>query len=314
MNCQELEQNLSFYLYGELAPPQHEAFEAHLQECAACQKKLEQARRLHSFLDERSHEEVPPELLVRSRQALEEALDREQYGWRRLLAEWFSLSPGARPSRLAAALTLVILGFGLGWTLRPHAQKPPLSSGSEPQLSSFFGGDWGHISSISQVSPDPQSDKVRITVNAEHRVTLEGSLDNPRIRQILVDAVKSYDNPGIRLDTLDALKQRSDNPSVQDALLYALGHDPNAGVRLEALKCVRAMDWSPKVQQALITAVRQDSNPGVRVAAIDDLIRNALTQHDSSMVPVLRNFAQGDSNPYVRMKALAALHELAQEH
>ncbi|HET7101990.1 MAG TPA: HEAT repeat domain-containing protein, partial [Terriglobia bacterium] len=280
--------------------------------CPACRESAEQERRLHSVLSESRRQEVSPELLVRSRQALEEALDREQHGWRGL-AEWFSLWPGAHPSRLAVALTLVVLGFGLGWALRPHAQKPPLTSGAEPQLSSFLGGDWGHISSISQVSPDPDSNKVRITVNAEHRVTLEGSLDNPRIRQILVDAVKSYDNPGIRLDTLDALKQHSNNPSVQDALLYALGHDPNTGVRLEALRCVRQMDWSPKVRQALITAVRQDSNPGVRVAAIDDLVRNARAQRDEALLPVLTSFAQRDSNAYVRMKALAAVHELRQD-
>ena len=35
-------------------------------------------------------------------------------------------------------------------------------------------------------------------MDAERRMTLEGSLDNPQIQRVLVYAVKSYDNPGIR--------------------------------------------------------------------------------------------------------------------
>jgi hypothetical protein len=312
MTCKDLEQQFDAYLYGELSSSERDSLELHLKECTACQSELEQLRRLHALIKERSSPEVPAEWLVRCRQRLEEVIEREEHGWRRLLADWFSVAPGSFPSRLAAMLTLILFGFGLGWMLHSGASKvvPARSSQQTPQLASFLGGDLGHISSISQVSPDPESNKVRITLNAEHRVTLEGSLDDPHIRQILVDAVKSYNNPGIRLDTLDALKERTDNPMIQNALLYALQHDPNAGVRLEALRCVREMNWNPELQQALTEAVRRDANPGIRVAAADALVRHALSQHDRSLLPVLQNFAETDSNVYIRLKASAAVHEL----
>lgn len=311
MNCDEVTQNIPFYLYHELGAPEREALEAHLAQCGNCQTSMERIRRLQALVSRRP--EPGPDILVQCRQRLEATLDREQYGWRKLFADAYAAI--SNPSRVAAALTLLVFGFGLGWMIRPRVGKIAQTGsliGSGRPVESTVTPDLGTIGSISQVSQDPETDKVRITVNSERRVTLEGSLDDPRIRQILVDAVKTYSNPGIRLDTLDALRQKSDNPSVEDALLYALQHDPNAGVRLEALRSVPSMNWDAKVQTALVDAVQHDANPGVRVEAIDDLVKHALTRHDRAMLPVFQDFAKNTSNTYVRVKALAALHELEQ--
>jgi hypothetical protein len=311
MDCIGFEEKFDLYLYEELHLSERQAIEEHTAGCETCRARLEQSRRLHALLVEQPVTEIPPELLVRSRLKLEEALDAEQLGWRRLLADWFPLIPGAHAPRAAVAVVLLAFGFGLGWALRPRAAKTPTVE-SVPVKSSLVGSGLGQISSISQVLPDPATDQVRITLNAQHHVTLEGSLDDPRIRQILVDAVKSYDNAGIRLDTLNALGQKRDDPSVQDALLYALQRDPNPGVRLQAVQSARRMNWSGRVQAALVQAASGDKNPGVRVAAIDALVGHALSQRDQSLVPVLQGFAEKDASNYVRIKALAAVHELEQ--
>jgi HEAT repeats/Putative zinc-finger len=309
MDCKDFEERLDLYLYQELPPSERQTVEEHVSACEACRERLEQTRRLHELLTSRPAPEITPELLVRSRLKLEDALDAEQLGWRRLLADWFPLLPGAHAPRAAVAFVLLVFGFGLGWLLRPGATTtPPVDS--LPVKSSLVGSGLGQISSISQVLPDPSTDQVRITLNAQHHVTLEGSLDDPRIRQILVDTVKSYDNAGIRLDTLNALGQRRDDPSVREALLYALQRDPNPGVRLQAVESASQMNWSDGVQAALVHAAAGDKNPGVRVAAIDALVSHALSQKDQSLVPVLQGFAERDANNYVRIKALAAVHEL----
>ena len=309
MDCKNLQEKLDLFFYEELPPSERQAVEEHAGGCDACRTRFEELRRLHALLANHRDDEISPELLVRSRLKLEEALDAEQLGWRRLLADWFPLLPGAHAPRAAVAVVLLAFGFGLGWALRPRASKAP-SIASLPVTSSLVGSGLGQISSISQVLPDPQTDQVRITLNAEHHVTLEGSLDDPRIRQILVDAVKSYDNAGIRLNTVNALKQKTDNPSVQEALLYALQRDPNPGVRLQALQSARAMNWCDRVQSALTQVAAGDKNPGIRVAAIDALVSHALSQRDESLIPVLQEFAKKDANNYVRIKALAAVHEL----
>lgn len=310
MNCDQANQNLELYLYGELPAAEREALEAHLTECAACRANVERGRRLHSLATAYALPAPAPEVLVLCRQRLEAALDREQYGWRRLFSD--ARAALSNPSRVAAALTVLVFGFGLGWTLRPRVAARTAIPGRQVEASA--APDLGNIGAISQISEDPETNKVRITVNSERRVTLEGSLDDPRIRQILVDAVKTYSNPGIRLDTLDALRQKTDNPSVEDALLYALERDPNAGVRLAALRSVPSMTWDSKVQDALVKAIQTDANPGVRVEAVDDLVKHAVTARDRALLPVLQSFARSDSNNYVRVKALTAIHELEQAH
>ena len=180
--------------------------------------------------------------------ALDEALESQQHGWRALWQNGLPILRFQPASGFALALTLILCGFGLGWGLRPHAGR--LTSGvTEVNNASVASPDLENmrISGISGVAPDPQTGGVKITMDAERRVTLEGSLDDPKIQQVLVYAVKSYDNPGIRRDTLDALRSHADNPNIRQALIYAMRHDPNAGVRLEALGAVCSMKPSGDV-------------------------------------------------------------------
>jgi HEAT repeat protein len=272
-------------------------------------EKLEQ---LHKVLAHRREVEVSAALLAEARMGLDEALEGQQHGWRAL---WHNGLPMLRfqpASGFALALTLVLLGFGLGWGLRPHAGR--LTAGVPGVNSADVGSpdlENMRISGISRVAPDPQSGGVKITLDAERRVTMEGSLDDPKIQQVLVYAMKNYDNPGIRRDTLDALRSHADNPNIRQALLYAMRHDPNAGVRLEVMEAVCNMKSSEDVQTALLEALEHDTNAGVRVAAVDALIDHA--EKEGCDVPTghaLENLASTDSNPYVRLKCANAMMKL----
>lgn len=312
MTCEEAQKYISLDLYGELGASDREPLDAHLAACEECRALAARARAVHRLLGAAAGTpEIPPDLLVGCRQALDERLDLERSGWRGLRTAWSSFA--RNPYRVAPALILLLVGFGLGWMLRPgsaRVSEPGSPLEPQAQAASFLPTDIGAIRNISQVSREPQSDNVRITLSAERRVTLEGSLDNPRIRQILVNAMKSYANPGIRLDAATALKQNPANPGVQQVLLYAMRHDPNAGVRLEALHSVPSMAWNADVQAALVGAIEKDQNPGVRVAAVDALVQHAVSGRDRQMIPVFQNLARSDSNPYVRVKAVSAMREL----
>lgn len=315
MTCNDFEQSLPLYLCGDLPGEERADFEAHLASCRHCQAAFEESRRLEELLAGRLQPEPTPDLLVRCRQKLEDALDREQLGWWALIRSWLPPAAAAHRARAMTAVTLVAFGFSLGWILRPRVateSSPPVTNIAPAQMT---GGDLGgaRINSISQVAPDPETGQVRITLNAERRVTMEGSLDDPRIRQVLVYAVKSYGNPGIRLDTLNALRQGGNDPAVLGALVYALRHDPNAGVRLEALRALRKTPWDEGVQQALAAAAEKDANLGVRGEAINGLVEHALSAQDESLVPTLRQLAAADSDRYVRIKSLTALHQMGQE-
>jgi HEAT repeats/Putative zinc-finger len=313
MSCKDFEENVTLSQYDELSEEKRAALDAHLANCTACRARLEQAKRINALLATRPSSEPSPELLAQCRTALDEAIDRElaSVSWKKLFGELWSGLISVPLTRASWALAILLFGIGLGWTLRPHAKPVPATGGAAnpPTESSSLTPDMSNlrINAITQVTPTPEKGQVRITVDAERRMTLEGSLDDPRIRQVLVDAVKSYSNPGIRRDSLDALREAGgDLPSVREALLYALQNDPNPGVRLEALRTVRKMDWTPEVQKAMMNALAPDNNPGVRVAAIDVLVQHA----GQSNLPVLERLASDDSNPYVRMKSLNAVHRL----
>src|SRR5437870_12539603 len=88
MSCEELEQTLLTYLYDELPADERAAYDCHLASYPDCRSALEESRRLHQVLGQRPALEPTTELVVRCRQALDEALDREQLGWMGLFLNW----------------------------------------------------------------------------------------------------------------------------------------------------------------------------------------------------------------------------------
>ena len=312
MNCQKLEENLPLLLYGELSAREQAACEEHLAGCAGCRALREKLEHFHQVVAQRPKVEVSAALLAEARMALDEVLEREQHGWRALWHNGLPILRFQPASGFALALTMILCGFGLGWGLRPHAGR--LTSGvSEVNNASVASPDLENmrISGISRVAPDLQTGDVKITLDAERRFTLEGSLDDPKIQQVLVYAVKSYDNPGIRRDTLDALRSHADSPNIRRALIYAMRHDPNAGVRLEALGAVCNMKPSGEVHTALLEALEHDTNAGVRVAAVDALIDHTEKEGcDAPTAQALEHLAITDSNPYVRLKCANAMMKL----
>ena len=316
MNCKEFEEYLTLDLYGDLPPEQRAPYEAHLAGCVHCQAAREQVRGLHDVLAQRPRLEPSPDFLVECRQGLADALDRERLGWHGLIREWLSflqLPPQRVAPRVAFALSLMVCGFGLGWTLRPRAPRVVPSEPGSVTTSSLADTDFEnmHINDISRVAPDPKTGDVRITMDAQRRVTLEGSLDDPRIQQLLVYAMKSYDNAGIRRDTLDALRARCKNPNVRAALLYTLEHDPNVGNRLAALDAVRGMEGGDDLQRSLIEVLEHDQNMGVRVESVDLLVDQMEKQgRDEAILSALGRLATRDPNRYVRLKCASALRKL----
>jgi hypothetical protein len=319
MTCKEFEDYLTLDLYGELPPEQRAPYEAHLAACVHCQATREEVRGLHEVLAHRPRLEASPDFLVECRQALVEALDRERLGWRGLIREWLSfleLPPQRVAPRAAFALSLMVFGFGLGWTLRPRAARVVPSESANVTTSSLAGADFENmrINDISRVAPDPKTGDVRITLDAQRRVTLEGSLDDPHIQQLLVDAVKSYDNAGIRRDTLDALRARTKCPNVRAALLYTMEHDPNVGNRLAALDAVRSMESGDDLHQSLLEVLEHDKNMGVRVESVDLLVDRVEKEgREQAVLSALERLATNDPNRYVRLKCASALRKLGSD-
>jgi len=176
MNCDELQKKLTLYPYGELAAEERATCEAHMTSCATCRAEFEELERLHGLLAQRPRLQPSVALLMHCRQALDDHLDREELGWRGIVRGWRFLRLRVPATGAVAALFLLVVGFGLGWTLRPRVVgvgriSPPPASVATAGLEL----DEMRIRGITRVAPDPQTGAVRITLDAERRVTLEGS-------------------------------------------------------------------------------------------------------------------------------------------
>ena len=66
--------------------------------------------------------------------------------------------------------------------------------------------------------------------------SVQGSVSDPKVQDLLLYAAKSNENSGVRLNSVDVLTSKADDPRVRETLTYALRYDSNPGVRLMALE------------------------------------------------------------------------------
>jgi len=212
------------------------------------------------------------------------------------------------------ALTLAI-GFGLGMSLLVWADHhnsgntmPTATLVSQPRE------EQTHISNVQFLDRGEGSGVVDFTFDAVTPVHLRGRVDDPAIQKVLVRAVLSDDNPGVRLSAVNVIGSAPSgkaDKTIETALITALRTDPNAGVRKQALVALCGMPSNDDIKQAILTTLMSDTNPGLRIAAINalDAAWAKAGMIDQRVLDVLRVKASSEKNDYIRMKAQAVLLE-----
>jgi len=288
-------------LYGELSFEEEERLEVHIDECDGCREALAKERELFQSLDDA---ELAPgaDLLARCRSELSGRLanakpERASF-WNKVrdgFSIHFHFAPGF--AQLAGAVALLLIGF-FGARMTPGSFLGPNRAGlgvvSDPGTSR-----------VRYVEP-VGSGKVQIVLDETTQRTLSGSLDDENIRRLLMTAAKDPSDAGLRVESVDLLKNQPQSAEVRRALLYAVQHDPNAGVRLKALDGLRGFADDPETQQALLNVLVKDECAGVRTQVIDLLVQH----HAPSMVGVLQEVMGKEDNGYVRLRCQRALHEM----
>lgn len=301
MSCESVLRAIPLYWYGELAPAEEELVEEHVAACAACNRELDRQKTLCRALDGLNFE--PPAGLLESCRrdllwAVEEAVverERRRASWLGLgrLAEWLPSLPSLRVP--AGALALVALGF-FAARFSGTAERNPLRMSLAPEA--FFA-------SVRWVQPDGVG-RVRIAVDETRRRTIVGDIEDRNVQRLLLAAARDERNAGLRVESMDLLKDHTTSPDVRDLLLEALVRDSNAGVRLKALEGLKPFAAEANARKALIQVLFSDQNPAVRIHAIDLLMEH----RDQDMVGVWQNLVDREQNPYVRLKCVNALREM----
>jgi hypothetical protein len=307
MTCEEARKNLPLLLYGELSFDEEELVEVHIDECAACRRALAREKALFAALDD--VEMVPsPAALAESRAELRRQLALSGAApsrssnpaassfWDKIREGFtinFHFAPGI--AQVAGAAVMLALGF-LTARVAPNSFLGSWHSAGlvEPSTS--------RVRYVEPVSPG----RVQIVLDETRQRVLSGSVDDQAIQRLLLAAAKDPSDAGLRVESVDLLKNNSQSAEIRKALVYSLQHDPNAGVRLKALDGLKQFAEDPDTRQALTQVLLKDDNPGVRTQVIDLLVQ----QHTDSMVGVLQELMEKEDNNGIRLRCQKILQEM----
>jgi hypothetical protein len=301
MTCEETRKNLPLFLYGELSFDEEEQVEAHMDECDACRTALAREKAMFAALD--GAEMAPaPEALEDSRMQLRRRLAHSEHSIRR--SNWwdkvregftihFHFAPGI--AQVAGAAAMLVLGF-------LTARMTPNSLLGNFHSAGMVDPTTSRVRYVEPLAPG----KVQIVIDETHQRVLSGSLDDQSIQRLLLTAAKDPSDAGLRVESVDLLKDNSQSAEIRKALVYALEHDSNAGVRLKALDGLKQFAEDPETRQALTSVLLKDDNPGVRTQVIDLLVK----RHTEAMVGVLQELMEKEDNGYIRMRCQKVLQEM----
>lgn len=298
MNCDWTKENVVLYIYGELADDAKFEFEQHVRHCLGCRRELDTALEFKGTMATLTVKDVSPSFLAANRMELQERLEHAEQSSNIFSSLVFDLTGWMHQIKLAPALTaaLLMIGFagGVGTTYRMMENNQVPGPGPKPTPTVLES----NIANIDSIIPDANSNQVSIRYNTLMPQTLSGSMDDPRVRQLLLLGAQNTRNPGVVLDSINALTRSSADNEVREALINSLRTDRNPGVRLECLDGLKGyVRDDVHVRDAVIEALVHDNNAGVRQRAISLLDE---VKADSSVRAALTVLAERDPNKFIR--------------
>ena len=302
MNCDWTKENVVLYMYGELADDAKFEFEQHVRQCLGCRRELEQALEFKDAMAAAPVKDVSPSFLAANRMQLQEALEHAEQSRNIFSSFIFDATGWFHQIKLAPAMTaaLLILGFvgGVGTTYKMMEDKKASITANGNGGPIEVPATEANIGYIESITPAANSNQVQIKYNTLQPQILNGSSDDPRVRQLLVLAARNTRNPAIALDSIDVLTHGSEDNAVREVLIEALRYDKNPGVRLKSLDALKGyVRDDVHVRDAVVEALLHDNNAGVRQEAIGLL---DAVKADSSVRSALTVLAERDQNKFIR--------------
>lgn len=299
---------MSLLLYDELPESARLELEAHFRDCSDCNEAFESEKSFHAvFADDTAMSwDVPSDLLVESRKALADQLDRIEHkrSWWRMP----TFSVVFTPMRLLESAALVTMGLALGVYVSNQQVKvaPSVASsqGGQAAIENQVGAipRNGTISNLQVVNADPVTGQVELAGEVSQPLRFRGRMEDPTTRQLVFSALRDMNNPGSRLKAVEILSLKPTDESIEEALIGAMVYDGDPGVRMRAAESLKTFAHEQHVRAAFMHTLENDAVPGIRVEAI-----NALTAGNAKDVELanrLQEVTKRDDNPYIQNKVL----------
>lgn len=307
MKCEIVQQNIVLVTYGELPDEDLATLEHHLAECEACNIELRELLALHEAMLERDPVADPsPNLIARARMRLDEELDAiPPHG----LFTRFQSNLWSWIGHLQSAPALMTLLVGTGFLGGLFTSRYQVAHQPKPLAGPIVVVKPGDsIANVSNIVQTPNSEQIQVSYNRIVPETIQGSLDDPQIRQLLLIGTRAAADNTVREDSVGLITRECKRrhaclngpggTGIRDALLATLHQDRSPAVRLKALEGLQPyVAQDQDVRDALLEALMHDSNADVRTQAISLLTP---VESDSSVRQVMRTVSRTDENSYIR--------------
>jgi hypothetical protein len=327
MNCELAHEQIVAAAYGELPDDQVHQLDRHVSACLECQKEREQVLALKVLADVHPVFEPDPNLVARAHLRLDDALDTlPPRSWYERLGQRLVNNFANLQSAPVAAALLLLAGVGAGtmggfeYAQNRTAHAATVAQAATPagaqELPAADLSQLANVAGISGIVRQPNSEIVDVSYNQIVPRQIEGSLDDPGIRQLLMLASEDSASPGVRDDSVGLLAAEcraghSCQPSgIRDALMYALRYDRSPKVRQKALQGLEPyVAEDVRVRDAVLEAVLNDNDPAIRTDAIGVL---EPVDADSSVRQVLYSVSNTDRSPQIRNVSRQVLSRVPQ--
>jgi hypothetical protein len=308
MNCELAHERIVTAAYGELPDEQMHELDRHMTGCPDCHQNREQLLAMKILADAHPVIEPPANLVARSRMRLEEALDAlPPKRWYERLTQRMTNNFASIQAAPVAACLLLVVGAGagiLGNYEYAQSRAARASSVAQNHVAETPAPPSAEIASISSIVRQPNSEIVDVTYNQVVPEHMQGSLDDPKIRELLMLASENSASPLVRDDSVGLLAAECraghscQAAGIRDALMVVLRYDKNSGVRLKALDGLAPyVATDTRVRDAALEALLNDADPRIRTEAVNIL---EPVEADMSVRQVLHTVANSDQNRQIR--------------
>lgn len=322
MEHKEILEMIKTGIYDELDILQNEEFLKHLSECSECREEYEKQEELKNTLKKSSISEVDEKLLQEARMELHGALRSESFKESRFknfnekLSDFFA--SGYRLALSGAAVLLI--GFLAGFLIFNNNSTSGNLEGLVQQnktnavLASnpIIPDNNAWISNVRFINKNPKTGEVEFTFEATKLVHVNGNVNDHKIQSLLLYAMLNEPNPGVRLNTLNAIDKdqtQSTNDELENAIIKVAETDKNPGVRRAALRSLTNFQFDENIKNALLFVLENDDNSSLRIDAINSLVnaKNKGFNFNTKDMNILKNRIEKDQNSYVRVAAQTVL-------
>lgn len=292
----------------------------HIKSCSECKKEFEFQQNLDLFFNKDKKFEPSEKLLNEARLELRGVLKTATAQVSTIQNFKDKLDKLIKPSYQLAlgGVFFLLIGFLIGYDVFHNNEIPVNNSNknntTEFQNASLLEQSNVRINNIRFISKNPNTGELEFTFDATKPIHIKGNINDPKIQSILTYSMVNEPNPGVRLNSINAISK--DRPSkldndVKTALISVVRNDENPGVRRAALLELNKFPYDNKIKNALLYVLKKDKSSAMRIEAINGLVEAQKKGYSfgPEELSVFKEKMAADENNYVRHYAKTFVEE-----